>query len=233
MKRFFLCLAASLLALGHTSAPAQSPAPSPAAGPVRKLVVLGNSITKHGPNEKIGWSGNWGMAASAEEKDFSHLLARGIGARSGTAPELLVRNIAAFEREFTKFNAAQELAEVTAFKADLIVLAIGENVPKLATEELKTQFQASLAKLFTVLKSGHNPTIIVRSSFWADPVKDQILKSTAEKAGAIFVDISTLGKDEANYARSERDFKHEGVARHPGDKGMAAIADAILAKVPR
>ena len=42
------------------------------------------------------------------------------------------------------------------------------------------------------------------------------------------MDIGHLSKDESNYARAERDFKHKGVAAHPGDRGMQAIADAIL-----
>ena len=47
-------------------------------------------------------------------------------------------------------------------------------------------------------------------------------------AGGVFVDISALSKDESNYARAERPFKNAGVANHPGDKGMAAIAAALL-----
>ena len=35
----------------------------------RKVLFLGNSITKHGPKADIDWSGNWGMAATAEAND--------------------------------------------------------------------------------------------------------------------------------------------------------------------
>ena len=37
-----------------------------------------------------------------------------------------------------------------------------------------------------------------------------------------------LGKDQSNYDRSERTFKNSGVANHPGDKGMHAIATALV-----
>jgi hypothetical protein len=41
--------------------------------PIRVL-VLGNSITQHGPSDAVGWTGDWGMAATSIEKDFVHVL---------------------------------------------------------------------------------------------------------------------------------------------------------------
>ena len=41
------------------------------------------------------------------------------------------------------------------------------------------------------------------------------------------MDLGKLGIDPANSARSERRIEHAGVAGHPGDKGMAAIADEL------
>ena len=71
--------------------------------------------------------------------------------------------------------------------------------------------------------------IFVRSCFWANKAKDDCLREAAGATGCVFVDISALAKDEANYARSEQKIKHAGVANHPGDRGMQAIADALFA----
>ena len=195
---------------------------------VHKILFLGNSITLHGPAEKIGWTGNWGMAASAEAKDYVHLVTAALAETTGAAPEIMVKNIADFERKYASYDPEKNLKEQIGFSADLIILAIGENVPNLNSEEAKSQFKTSLTKLLDVLKASHPPTLIVRSCFWPNQAKDQILKQVCQEAGGIFVDIGMLGKDESNYARAERPFKHKGVANHPGDKGMQAIANAIL-----
>ncbi len=44
---------------------------------------------------------------------------------------------------------------------------------------------------------------------------------------------SSLGRTPSNAARSERTFPHGGVAGHPGDKGMKALADALLRAMTR
>lgn len=89
------------------------------------------------------------------------------------------------------------------------------------------------SELLTDLKHAGNPSIIVRSSFWSNKTKDEILRQACEAAGGVFVDISGLSTDESHYARSERRYAHKGVAAHPGDKGMQAIADALLAAIKK
>ena len=191
----------------------------------KKVVFLGNSITLHGPAESIGWTGNWGMAASAAEKDYVHLVVQALS--QPEAPEFKVTNIADFERQYATYPGEETLKEFIAFKPDLLILAIGENVPELASEESKTQFHEALDRLLKAFQKDAKPTIIVRSSFWPSPTKDPILKQAAEDVGATFVDIGALAKDEANFARSERSIAHAGVGGHPGDRGMKAIADAL------
>ena len=48
-----------------------------------KVLFYGNSIAMHAPLAKIGWTNDWGMAASAPEKDFVHLVVKGLEARTG------------------------------------------------------------------------------------------------------------------------------------------------------
>jgi lysophospholipase L1-like esterase len=199
----------------------------------RKVLFLGNSITKHGPKADIGWEGNWGMAASAEARDYVHLVAQKLAGQNGHAPEIHVKNIAEFERAHAVYDVSSKLWEAIAFQPDLIILAIGENVPSLKTPEDQTAFRDSVIDLLRHIKGTRQPTVIVRSSFWANPAKDTALQQACTAVGGVFVDIGSLGQDERNYARSERSFQHDGVARHPGDRGMAAIADALLKALPK
>jgi len=197
-------------------------------GKIGKILFLGNSITHHSPSAKVDWTGNWGMAASAEEKDYVHLMLRSISEATGKPPEVLIENIVEFERNYATYDMVEKRKNIFAFKADVVVLAIGENVAALKTDEAKAAFKSSLVKLLQALKAENNPTILVRSCFWANPPKDEALKQACQEVSGVYVDISTLGKDDSNYASSERKFKNKDVAHHPGDKGMQAIATALI-----
>ena len=197
----------------------------------QKILFVGNSITKHGPKADIDWHGNWGMAATSEDKDYVHLVTKSLAAKHGAQPEILVKNVADFERAHVGYDIAGKFADAAAFKADLIILCIGENVAALKTPEAQADYQAQVTALLKALKTNPKAAIIVRSSFWANPAKDSAMRQACEAVGGTFVDIGALSKDEQNYARSERPYKHAGVANHPGDRGMAAIAEAIVKAV--
>lgn len=198
---------------------------------IRKILFLGNSITLHGPKPDIGWTNNWGMAASAEENDYVHLVTRAIARHTGVPPQIQVRNIADFERNYATYDVDGELKDLFAFDPDLVVLAIGENVPALDSEDAKAKFKAGVMSILRCAMAKRHPLVVVRSSFWPDATKDRLLKEAAAEANVRFVDAGPIGREPANVARSERLFSHDGVAAHPGDLGMKALADAMVQAV--
>jgi lysophospholipase L1-like esterase len=194
---------------------------------VNKVLFLGNSITLHGPAPQIGWTGNWGMAASTRENDFVHRLIAHITKAAGGEPHVMVRNIADFERRLGAFDIRETLKEELAFEPDVIILAIGENATHPKTDEARARFATAFANLLAELKRHGQPAILVRSQFWQNGEKDQLMRKASTDAGVRFLDISKLGFDASNFARAERQIEHAGVAGHPGDKGMQALADAL------
>lgn len=208
-----------------------------AAGPevkpsaIRRILFLGNSITLHGPKPDIGWTGNWGMAASCTDKDYVHLVTGALAQYTGSTPQIVVRNIADFERNCATFDVDKQLRDCLAFNPDLVVLAIGENVPALKSDDAQAQFKAGVMRILGAVLAKRHPLVAVRSCFWPDPAKDKVLQEASEEADAIFVNAGPLGREAANAARSERSFAHNGVGAHPGDRGMKALADAIIQAV--
>ena len=193
----------------------------------KRILFLGNSITRHAPKADIGWAGNWGMAASAESKDYVRLLTHRFAEKDGIAPEVRTENIADFEREYRTYDIKMRLKPLADFNADIVVLAIGENVPTLVTEDDKAAFRSAVTCLLKSVTGNGTSRLYIRSSFWPNAIKDDILGQVCRDAGGTFVDISFIGRDEKNYARTERQIAHSGVAAHPGDAGMAAIAAAL------
>ncbi len=213
--------------------------PLPLAGPqwdhikTDRIVFLGNSITMHGPCPPVQWAGNWGMAASEQEKDYVHVMLNSLAKLKGKKPATMIANIADFERGHATFDVDANFKKFFDFKPDIVVVAIGENVPPLSSEEAKAKYKAGFLRLLEAIKKGGQPTILVRSCFWADPTKDEIMRQCCTAVGGVFVDASSLGRDGSNAARDERTLPHGGVAGHPGDKGMQALADALLRAMAR
>ncbi len=195
-----------------------------------RIVILGNSITIHGPSAKIGWTNNCGMAASSLDRDYAHLLVASLADANGKKPEALIGSLYEFEKQYTNYDAVAKLKRDIDFNAGLVIVAIGENVT-VAKAEDQASFKAGLVKILSLLRQDGHATVFVRSCFWPNAVKDGLLKQAADETGCRFVDIGALGKDESNYARSERTWASAGVGMHPGDKGMRAIADALLAAI--
>ena len=198
-----------------------------AAGGTFRVLIYGNSIALHGRAPKIGWHGDWGMAASAREKDFAHLVVAGLEAKRGARADFRIRNLALLERNFrTNLTHFADLASDVAYAPDYVVIAIGENVPALRETDVAdyTQFLVRLAK--PLAESAKRPKVVMRSPFWRNSAKADCTVKAAEEIGAIYVDAGARGDKDENMALGL--FGHKGVAKHPGDIGMRRLADLVL-----
>ena len=190
-----------------------------------KVLFIGNSITLHGVAPAIGWTNHWGMAASAQEKDYVHLVAAGIARATGRKPQLCVRNLYTFEHGFADYDFSA-LDDLVAFGPEFLVVALGENVRDLKTEEERLAFESAFGKLLGRLAAADvKPRIVVRGVFWPNEWKDACMKRAAERHSIPFVKADFGSADEMKAIGL---FAHPGVANHPGDRGMAAIADVVL-----
>lgn len=197
-----------------------------------KILFLGNSITNHGPAPF--WEGGaWGMAASSLDKDYVHILTNALAQRVGGTPTILPISFGTrgnFEVNYPSYDYQLLKAEL-AFQADVVVVAIGENVPDFNSQQEKDAFLAAFTKLLTVLKNNTHPspTIFVKSTFIVNPIKDDLMRQATTAVGGVWVDQSRLGNDPLNRAYSEPLYaKNKVVNTHPGDRGMKAIADSLL-----
>lgn len=190
----------------------------------KKVLFVGNSITLHGSKPSIGWTGNWGMAASAPEKDYVHLTVAGMEKRFGPVSWCIAQG-AVWERGFNDPSVLPaHFANARAFGADIAVVRIGENTDrKLLAEH---DFQQAFAEMVRYLAPAAQQ-ILVTDLFWASPAIDEPMMAAARENGWTPVHIGDLGAMPEMKAIGL--FEHSGVAAHPGDLGMRAIADRILA----
>jgi alpha-N-arabinofuranosidase len=191
---------------------------------VEKILIIGNSISRHHVKPSIGWTTHWGMAASAKEKDYVHILMseldRRYPAHKHTYEIIRLKNEA-------KMTGVEHLLNK---KADLVIIQHGENFRGQNTvEELVKPYEQVIAQL-----KQHVTSNIICVGAWSlngprAKERSDLLRQGAENQGVQYVDISGVAS-KANSAWADPKFKActNGVKWHPSDKGMRLIAEAIL-----
>ena len=190
----------------------------------RHVIVVGNSITSHGPLPDKGWFGNWGMAASSQEQDYFHQIAGKLKTLY-PAVEITVAHDVAFEQNYQNYQY-ENLKYLIDLEPDLIIMRIGENV----SSQVGAEFENSYAKYIKTLTTNRKVKVICTTSFWS--TKSEVSKkimNVANTNGYLLVDLQPLSNDSSYSAF--KFFKDPGIAAHPSDKGMKAIANLIGEKL--
>lgn len=195
-------------------------------GKGKRIVFIGNSITLHGKKPDIGWNFEHGMAASAPENDYVHLLMSKINAVAEDSA-FCICQVADWERSFSNGSSTFGLFEgAAAFNADILIVRFSENCP--ADNFDSAVFKREVKKLLDYLSTKENKKIIITTSFWHHPA-DPAFIELAEELGTPLVQLGDLG--ERDDMKAIGLFEHAGVANHPGDLGMKNIAERIFEAV--
>ena len=225
MKRFVVACAACVAAGWGAMA-----AGTDGDNPIR-LAFVGNSITRHPPRAELGWTNDWGMAASAADKDYVHLVARGLEKRTGRKVAFKIYGSFWLEREYGNEEKTRDaLQGVVSNRPEIVVLAYGENVGGLTNAANIATYERSYRRTVRMMKDI-GARVVVRTPFWDMPHQREVLRRIAREEHVLFADCSDLGQKPE--MRADGRFKHGGVAYHPYDTGMAAMADRILAALVR
>lgn len=183
---------------------------------IHRILILGNSITLHGPSPEIGWLGDWGMAATSAAHDYAHVVAAHIPDAA-----LEIRNISTLETNPELF-ALHSLDSSLAKAPDLVIIELGDNARDAST--FRTAYQALIGRIV----AAQPARILCTTTWWGNDTIDAVVRSACGGTTARVVEIGDLYTNPLNRAASERSSLDSGVAIHPGDRGMTQLADAIL-----
>ena len=198
----------------------------------RRMMVIGNSIMNHAPQPATGWFNHNGMAASAPDKDFVHVLTAYLAQQY---PQVAVRLVSGgnFERHFSQpeYSLDEFNEPLREFKPDLIVVRLGENVDEgnvFSPIGFEAQYRRLLDRLATY--SGQPARIICTTSVWKRPQSDAMVRRVTREKGILLVDLSDMVGQDQYFAIGQ--YANVAVAAHPNDTGMKRIADLIWQKLP-
>lgn len=191
-----------------------------------RVMFVGNSITRHGVKEDIGWFNDFGMAASCKENDYVHLLIKAIDERISASYCICQAsqwevNHKSPEKILDIYTPARE------FGADIIIMRICENCyGDLDAEAFEKNYPEFVKYLNT-----KNGKVIFTTGFWKNDITDALIEKTANDMNAPCVYLGDLGDKPEMCAYGK--FEHDGVQAHPGDLGMKHIAERIFAEIEK
>ena len=192
------------------------------------VLFIGNSITRHEPKSEIGWDNDWGMAASSRENDYVHVTVKLLEEKLGKV-NYCIANCGEWELNYYQDELLTEWEKARNFKADIVIIRIGENILNARDKFKEYPIAPRYAKMVEYFSSNPSAKVVVTDLFWHYEEIDNAIHTVAKEKGYPLVCLNDLGKAEENMAIGQ--FGHSGVAIHPNDVGMRKIAERIVEKI--
>ncbi len=203
--------------------------PAPFVWP-RRTLIIGNSF--------LTGFGEYGMCASGPEHDFcAHVTC----ALRAVRPDAMIEKlrISDFEGSVTLAQARAwiqgPLRKALEAKPELVIIQCGDNVN---TPEKLAVYRISCEELLAfVCGALPGAQVALMGEWYATEEKQTLMAEACRRTGCAFVDIEglrnerTMGKIGNRYQLPDGALgviDSEGVASHPGDAGMEAIARKII-----
>lgn len=215
MKTFRILPFCGLILSSCVNSKIAAPPPLPTA---TSLLVIGNSIAEHGADASIGWNGNWGMAASAENKDFAHLSSAGLN-----LPLKIVNGAPAEQEPTDNGQPLLQLINAVMTQRTLTVIELGENV---GSGDMAA-FQPIFDGLAQVASQGR--AFVCLSTYWVNSAMDQLMEASCAAHGGTWIYIGDIYTDPNNPDyQGPPAFSNPSVEMHPHDWSMGQIADRVI-----
>ena len=143
-----------------------------------KILFAGNSMAWHAPKDDIGWSGDWGMAASKRENDYVHQTMRFVREKYPNATYCIAQ-CAYWERHMNDDNVFDEYSNLKDFEADAVVIVLGENIHE--NEHTQDELADKFSELISYLRKGKSkvPVLISQPFLWEKPVVCKAIEKAA------------------------------------------------------
>jgi uncharacterized repeat protein (TIGR02543 family) len=197
-------------------------------------LAIGNSITKH-PLYSYWWN-ECGMAATSSENDYVHLVADHLKKTYG---DVCFEAIHFGKWETQAQNRRETYGVIDPYlstKLDMVTIQLSENVTDI------TAFEEDFEDLIRYIKQrAPCATILVIDDFWDNDKKESLKKEACSNTNVIFLSLDDIkGKEEYQCGLGTVVYdpeggghvvEHNGVAVHPGNKGMRYIADIIIGAI--
>jgi hypothetical protein len=196
-------------------------------GKNKRQLVMGGPLTIAPPTEK-GFAGGFGFMATEKEKDYVHRLKRYIDKCVPDGSVYITSSQFWEENHFSEIDWKKQYADAADFNADVILLQLGDYLPK--DKYNKENFLKSISMLIDFLSAKKSAHIVLICPYISGHIKDDIQFFAHEKHYSCiylggFLPSPELEKEDLHRKEPEK--------LYPKDEGHQLIASAILCIVEK